>query len=129
MLFDLAGRQAARIQRENLIVEAFKASLVLGDDLRLEGGVAVARHGNGEGAEVAFEGLGGLAVAGVAAFVAFGVVLGVAEVMGEFGLHGAFEQGFGELLEQAIFAEHVVGLFIVLEQFVNQIDVDRHSSP
>src|SRR5215470_6042115 len=101
MLLDLASRHPARIQREDFVVEAFKAGLPFGNDLRLEGGIAVARNLKGQGAEVAFESLLGVTIARIATARAFGVVLFVAEVMSEFSLESAFENSFGELFEQA----------------------------
>jgi hypothetical protein len=46
-------------------------------------------------------------------------VLVIAKVVGQFSLHGAFENGFGELFKQAVFAEHVTGLLIA-SQLVGQ---------
>src|ERR1051325_10003132 len=44
VLLDLAGGHTSCVQREYLVVEALEAGLAFRDDLRLEGGVAVARH-------------------------------------------------------------------------------------
>jgi hypothetical protein len=35
------------------------------------------------------------------------------EMMREFGLHGAFEDGFSELLEKAVFSENIIGRLVV----------------
>src|SRR5581483_336426 len=50
--------------------------------------------------------------------------------MSQFTLQGAFEDGFGELLEQAVMAEEQFRSGSVFEQFVNQFgsDVDWHST-
>lgn len=52
---DLAHCHAAGIERENLVVEAPPAGLVLLDDLRIEGAIQVARHFDGQLAELALE--------------------------------------------------------------------------
>ena len=52
----------------------------------------------------------------------------VAEVMGELGLHGAFEDGFGELLQEAVLAENVFGLLVVFQELIEQGIIDSHST-
>ena len=44
MADDLAGAHAAGVHRDDLVVEAREAALVLGDQLRIEARLAVARH-------------------------------------------------------------------------------------
>ena len=48
-------------------------------------------------------------------------MLVIAEVVGEFGLHDAFEDRFSKLLEQPYFAEHVFRGLIVLRELINQV--------
>ena len=69
LLASFAHRQAAGVQRDDFVVEAGPASLVLGDELGLEAAVTVAGYFDGQLAELALEGLLALAVAGVAAGV------------------------------------------------------------
>jgi hypothetical protein len=66
MALNLALRHAARIKRDDLLIEAVKARLVLLDQLRLELRVAVTRHVNLDLAALAAQGLRGGAVARVA---------------------------------------------------------------
>src|SRR5438552_2509645 len=49
----------------------------------------------------------------------------IAEVVGEFGLHGAFENRFGELFKEPVFTEDIFGRLVVLEQLVNEININR----
>src|SRR5215217_2175958 len=64
---DLAGAHAARVHRDHLVVEARKAALILGDQLRIEAGLAVARDLQIELAGVGDHRLAAIAVAAVAA--------------------------------------------------------------
>ena len=81
---------------------------------------------SGSLAEIAFQGLGCLAVARVAAVVAGLVVLLIAEMVGHLGLHGPLQQRLGELLQQPVFANDVFGLLVVRQQFVDEVEVDGH---
>jgi hypothetical protein len=45
-------------------------------------------------------------------------MLGVAQVVRQFALQGALDQGFGQLLEQAIRAEQVIGRLVVLQKLI-----------
>jgi hypothetical protein len=49
----------------------------------------------------------------------------VAEVVGEFAVEGALDEGLGELLEEAVLTEQVIGLLLILEQLVEQFGSDR----
>src|SRR5581483_7814226 len=121
---NLCACQAAGVEREDLLVKAVEAGLPLFDQLRLELAVAVTRHLDVEPAALAAEGLGIRAVAGGAGGAPFGGVLLVTEVMSQFTLQCAFEDGFGELLEQAVMAEEQFRSGSVFEQFVNQFGSD-----
>jgi hypothetical protein len=52
-------------------------------------------------------------------------VLLVAEMVSEFAIEGALDEGFGELLKQAVLTEQVIRLSVVLQQFVEQFGSDR----
>jgi len=64
--FDFAGRHAAQIHRNDLVVEPREAGLVLGDDLRLETPLPVSPCLQLDLAEIAFQFLLADAIAGVA---------------------------------------------------------------
>jgi hypothetical protein len=81
VLFDLAGRHAARVERDDLVAEVAERGLPLGDDLGIEAGVTVARGLDLDLAEVAANGLGRTAVAAVAGAAALGSVFGIAEML------------------------------------------------
>jgi hypothetical protein len=59
-----------------------------------------------------FRVLGGRAIARVPAIVADRIVFLIAEVFGDLGLHGTLQHGFGELLQQTVFANYVFWLFV-----------------
>src|SRR5205085_3004003 len=101
-------RHAARVERDDLLIEAVEAGLVLLDELRLELRVAITRHVNLDLAALAAQGLRGGAVARVARRVSTQRVLFVAEVVSQLAVQGAFNQGFGELLQQPVLTEQVI---------------------
>jgi hypothetical protein len=98
--------------------EAGKPRLALTDDLGFVAAVAIARRLQRQLPEVAFERLGGRAVARISAVVA--------EVLGHLGLHGAFEQRLGQLFQQSVFANDVFRLLVIQQQLVDKFNVDCH---
>ena len=116
MRLDLAHRHAARIQRQDLVVEADPAGLVLGDQLRLEAAKAVARDRDRQCAELALERLAAAAVAGVADRIGHRLVAVVAEVLGHLGIKCLLDQPLGQLLEQAVLTDQVFRLLVVRQQ-------------
>src|ERR1039457_500511 len=113
------------IQRDDLVVEPRKAGLVLGDDLRLETPVPVPRRLQIDLAEIAFQFLLAAAVAGVAAVVARRVVLLIAYLLGQFGMHRPLQERFRQLLEKAILANDVFRLLVAGQKGVDQFRVDQ----
>ena len=85
-----------------------------------EGALAVARHLDGQFAELALERLPALAVASVAAGVDHRFVSVVAEVLGQFGVQRLFYQQLGQLLEQAVLADQVFRFLVISQQFRQQ---------
>jgi hypothetical protein len=79
----LAHRHASGLQRDDLVIKADPASLVLGDELWLEAAVVVTGYLYGQLSQIALEGLLAFAVAaGVGhRFAAF-----MAEVLGQLGV-------------------------------------------
>jgi hypothetical protein len=61
-ILDVAAGQALGVQGQDLVVEAAQAALVLADELRLEGAVAVARDVEADLAEFALDGFLGVAL-------------------------------------------------------------------
>lgn len=102
---DLAGGQALRGQRDDRLVHAGQALLPLLDDLRLEGSVAVTRHGYLHRADVGEHGLRAGAVARVAAVPPCRIVLVIAEMVGDLALQGGLQQPLRQLLEQSALAD------------------------
>jgi hypothetical protein len=113
---NLTHRHAPCVQRQYLVVKAAPAGLVLGDDLRLERASAVAGDFNGQFTKVAFEGFLAASVAGVAGLVGHQFILAMTQVVSHFGLQRAFNQGFGELLEDAVLANQVFRFLVVRQQ-------------
>ena len=86
MGLNLAHGHATGVQRDDLVVKAAPAGLVLGDELRLEAAVAVSGHLDRQFAEIAYEGLLAFAVAGVATGVGNCLVALVTQVFGQLGV-------------------------------------------
>jgi hypothetical protein len=105
----------ARIQGNNLLIEAVEACLVLLDELRFELRVAVTWHLNAHLPALALDGLRRAAVTRVAGVVARRSVLLVAKVVRQFTGERAFDQRFSELLEQALLAEQIVRLLVIFQ--------------
>jgi hypothetical protein len=118
MSFDLAAGHAARIHRDDLIVEAIEAGLPLLDQARLELRRTVAGYGNLKLPALAANRFPGLTVTGVAGVRPGGIVLFVAEMMGHLTLQRTLDYGFGELLQQPVEAFHIVGRLVVFQKFV-----------
>lgn len=95
--------------------------MVLGDDLALKGASAVGWNLNGLGTKVAFEGLLGAPIAGVAGIVGDQLVFVVAQVLGQFGLQCSLNQGLGQLLQEAVLTNQDFGLFVPHQKGVNQL--------
>jgi hypothetical protein len=68
-------------------------------------------------------GFAGRAVAFVACFVADALAWFMAEMRAHFGLKGSLENGFGELLDQAVFTEKVFWCGL-LKELVDEFRVD-----
>ena len=58
--------------------------------------------------------------------VARRVVLLVAQMIGHLGLQGSFQDGFGQLFEQTVLPDDILGLLVVGEQLIDQLLVDGH---
>src|ERR1039457_1474936 len=113
------------IQRDDLVVEPRKAGLVLGDDPRLQASVPVARRLRVDLPEIAFQFLLAAAVARVAAVVADRVVLLIAHVLGQLGVHRPLQEGLRQLLEKPILANDVFRVLVARQKCVDQFRVDR----
>jgi hypothetical protein len=48
----------------------------------------------------------------------------IAEMVREFGLHGAFKNRFGELFKQSIFPENVFRRVVIFQKLINEIEVN-----
>jgi hypothetical protein len=81
---DLAHRHAAGIEAQDLVVEAVKMRLSLGDQLGLEAAGTVAGNGNLHLAVLGQDRLGACPVAAIAAAAASRITLLVAQVLAQF---------------------------------------------
>jgi len=97
MADDLAGAHAARIHRNDLVVEPRKPPLVLGDQLRIETRPTVPRHRQLDLASVGDDGLLAIPISPVARLLA-----------GEVVIHRGVENPFGQRLLQIV--EQTVGV-------------------
>jgi hypothetical protein len=123
---NLAHAHATGVQGQNLLVKTSPAGLVLGNDLRLETGMAIAGNFDWQFAKFALECLLAFAVSGVATGMGHALVFSVTQVLGHFRFKGAFDQSFGELLEQAVLADEVFRFFVVSQQAVDEFVAYGH---
>ncbi|KXB32585.1 hypothetical protein AT959_02580 [Dechloromonas denitrificans] len=114
----LANRHSSGVERQNLVVKAAPAGLVLRNQLRLERAVAITGNLNGQFAELTLQGLPALAVAGVAGRILHRLILAMAEVVGHLRFQRLLDQQLGQLLEQPILANQVFRLAVVSQQAV-----------
>ena len=98
------------------LAQAIATARVEWDELGLEAAMAVARHLDGQLAEIALEGLPALAVAGVASGVGHRLVAFMAQVLSQLSVQSSLDQQLGQLLEQAVLADEVFRLLVVSQQ-------------
>ena len=94
---DVAGRHAARVQRQDLVVEPLKAALALADDLRLEAAVAIAGRVDRHPPVLGDQRLGRLPVARVARAAGRLPMRLVAQMVGQLDLQRSLDQPLGQL--------------------------------
>ena len=97
---DIARRQPARVEREDLVVEPLKAALALADDLRLKAAVTVAGRVDLDLPVLGDQRLRGRAVARVPRAAGRLLMRLVADVVGQLDLHRALHQPLGQLGQQ-----------------------------
>ena len=95
---------------------------ILGSNVALP----VARRLQLQLAEVALQSLLAFPVARVAPVVARRVVLLVAQMVGHLGFQRPLQDRFGQLLEQTVLPDDILGFLVVGEQLVDQLLVDGH---
>jgi hypothetical protein len=122
----LPGREPFRRQRQDQLVDPRQAPSALADDLGLEAAVAVAGHVNPHRPDLGQHRLAAVAVAGVPAIAAHGVMLAVAEVVGQLAFQGGLDQPLGELGQQPTLPGQLQPAVAGLpDQPVQQLLVDR----
>ena len=91
---------------------------MLGNQLRLEGALAVSGHLNRQFVKLTLQGLPALAVAGVSGQILDRLILAMTEVIGHLGFQCFLNQKLRDLLEQPAFANQVFRLSVVSQQAV-----------
>ena len=98
---DVARRQPARVERQDLVVEALKAALALAHDLRLEAALAVSRGLDRHRPVLGRKRLRRRPVARVPAPAGRLLMALIAQVLGQLGRHRALHQPAREIGQQA----------------------------
>jgi hypothetical protein len=88
-------------------------------NLRLERAGAIAGNFNLQFPKLAFDLLATRPVARVPAVIPGGIVLLIAQMMGELDVHGSLQHSLHEPLQQSVFADDVFWLLIILQQLVD----------
>ena len=114
------GAHATCVHGDDLVVEVRPTRLVLADQLGIEGALAVPGDLYRQIALVVLERLGGLAVATVAAVPAIGGMLLVAEMIGKLGFQDPLGHALLHALEQAVFAEEILGIHPVFHELIQK---------
>jgi transposase-like protein len=117
MAHNLARAHAASVHRHDLIVETWKAALILGDELRIEAGLPVPRDLELEPTGLGRHRLAAIAIPAVAVFVG-------REMMVHLGIQGPLGQRFLQGIEQAIRIKSCFGLGSsqeLVQQFVRNM--------
>jgi hypothetical protein len=122
---DLANRQTPRIEADDPIVKTVEPGLPLGDKLRLEAAVAVARHGQFDRAVVAEHGFARMPVAAIAGAAPGRVALLVSQMLAQLGAQRAFQQPLLQLPEQPFLAEQIRRRAVPLQQLFDELFPDR----
>ena len=94
---------------------------MLGHDLRFEAAFAVTRNLDRQFAELALECLAAAAVASVAAGVGHRRMPFMAQVRGHLHVQCPLDQSLGQLLQQAVLANQVLGLLVAGQQLIQQL--------
>lgn len=105
VLLDFTRRHATGIQREDLVIRARPAGLMLGNDQRLEAAFTVTGDFDGSLTEFTFQGLTAFTISGIAGGITYRFALIVTKMLGHFCLQGTFNQRFGELLEKTMLTD------------------------
>jgi hypothetical protein len=113
MGLSLTYGHAAGVQRDDLVIKASPAGLMLGYELWLKATFTVTRNIDGSFAKLALEGLLAFTIARVATGIANHCVFIMAKMVSHLSLQGAFDECFGELFEQTVLTNQVFWLFIV----------------
>lgn len=104
---DLTGGQTLCAQRQDDLVDPRQPALSLLDDLRLERGLGVAGHLDGDRPDLGEHGLRPPPVAGIPAVAALGLILLLPQVLVHLGLERRFEHRRGQLVEQPVRAHQL----------------------
>ena len=99
---DLAHRHATRVERENLVVEASEPTLVLGNQLRLERALAIARHVDRQRAVVRQDRFGPCPVAMIGGVLGFSPAGRIPEVVRQLAAERTLHDRFLEATDSGI---------------------------
>jgi hypothetical protein len=113
MALNLTHRHAARVEAQNLVVEAVEPRLAFGDQQWLEAAGPVARDGNIDLAILGQNRLRARAVAVVAAAAARRIALLVAKMLTQLRAKRTLDQRLLQLLEKPVRTRQVLRLLIV----------------
>src|SRR6266545_1113908 len=126
MPLDLPGRHPARVQGEDLLVEAVERAGVLGHDPRLERRVPVTRQLDPERPVDRPQRLLRDAVAPVLLLFGRHLAGRVAEVLPQLGPGRAFDQPLAQLVDQPVRAGQLLRTLVLPEQLIVQLVRDLH---
>jgi hypothetical protein len=118
---DVTDRHAAHVERDDLVVKAIEAPLVVAHDLGLKRAGAIARRADRHAAALGVQRLGGAGVAAVGGPARRRVPAPVAEVVGQLGVHRALDEPPGQLRQQPALAGDLRRRARAGQQLVDQL--------
>ena len=123
---NLAHRHPARVERQDLVVEAGEAPLVLGDQPRLEGALAIARHLDRQRAIVGQDRLPARPIAMIGRVVRLGAARRIAQVVGQLAAERALDDRLLEAPDRGL--ELLVGDRPLANELVENLRRDRRQT-
>ena len=121
MALDLAGRHPARVERQDLVVEAVEAAGVLGHDPRLETRVAVAWQLDRDRPVDRPQRLTARAVTTIVLLLGRLAARPIPEMLTQLSARSALDQPLPQLIDQAIRAGQITGVLVPREQLIDQL--------
>src|SRR5450755_1047103 len=128
MALDLPYAHATGVHRDDLVVKAGKAALVLGDQLRLKTAATVARNRQLHRLVLRQYRLLAVAITPIAGLLALGnlILRRICKVMVHLSVQNSLSQSLLQLPEQSLRGKYRLWI-LILQQLIQNLVLDRHT--